>query len=199
MILYSSPTNLHSHRVRIVVAEKNIGVRIVQVRDGNLPPDIQLLNPYNTLPTLVDRELAVYNSRIVMNYLDERFPQPPLMPVDPKRRAHFRLALHRIEHDLYELAARLGSGGGEESDRRQLREAMIESSEAVESTGFFLGDEFSLVDCSLAPLLWRLHSYGIDPGPRAEALFGYMRRIFRRPSFEESLSELERDMRHAAA
>ena len=80
MILYSSPINLHSHRVRIVVAEKNIGVRIVQVRDGNLPPDIQLLNPYNTLPTLVDRELAVYHSRIIINYLDERFPQPPLMP-----------------------------------------------------------------------------------------------------------------------
>ena len=117
MILYSSPTNLHSHRVRIVVAEKNIGVRIVQVRDGNLPPDIQLLNPYNTLPTLVDRELAVYHSRIIINYLDERFPQPPLMPVDPKRRAHFRLALHRIENDLYELAASLDRKGSESEKR----------------------------------------------------------------------------------
>lgn len=194
MILYSSPTNLHSHRVRIVVAEKNIGVRIVQVRDGSLPPDIQLLNPYNSLPTLVDRELAVYNSRIIINYLDERFPQPPLMPVDPKRRAHFRLALHRIEHDLYALAAKLDSGGGD-GEKRQLREAMIEVAEAVESNRFFLGAEFSLVDCSLAPLLWRLHSYGIDPGPRAEALYGYMRRIFDRPSFTEGLSELERDMR----
>ena len=198
MILYSSPTNLHSHRVRIVVAEKNIGVRIVQVRDGSLPPDIQLLNPYNTLPTLVDRELAVYNSRIIINYLDERFPQPPLMPVDPKRRAHFRLALHRIEHDHYELAAKLESGGGE-SEKRQLREAMIEVSEAVESSRFFLSEEFSLVDCSLAPLLWRLHSYGIDPGPRADALYGYMRRLFGRPAFTEGLSELERDMRSAAA
>ena len=198
MILYSSPTNLHSHRVRIVVAEKNIGVRIVQVRDGSLPPDIQLLNPYNTLPTLVDRELAVYNSRIIINYLDERFPQPPLMPVDPKRRAHFRLALHRIEHDLYELAAKLESGGGE-GEKRQLREAMVETSEAVESSRFFLGEEFSLVDCSLAPLLWRLSSYDIDPGPRADALYGYMRRVFARPAFTEGLSELERDMRPAAA
>ena len=198
MILYSSPTNLHSHRVRIVVAEKNIGVRIVQVRDGNLPPDIQLLNPYNTLPTLVDRELAVYHSRIIINYLDERFPQPPLMPVDPKRRAHFRLALHRIENDFYSLAARLDHRGGE-SEKRQLREAMIEVSEAVESSNFFLGDEFSLVDCSLAPLLWRLRSYGIEPGPRAEALYGYMRRVFHRPAFMEGLSELERDMRPMAA
>ena len=198
MILYSSPTNLHSHRVRIVVAEKNIGVRIVQVRGGNLPPDIQLLNPYNTLPTLVDRELAVYHSRIIINYLDERFPQPPLMPVDPKRRAHFRLALHRIENDLYSLAARLDQKGGE-SEKRQLREAMIEVSEAVESSRFYLGDDFSLVDCSLAPLLWRLQSYGIEPGPRAEALYGYMRRLFQRSAFLEGLSELERDMRPMAA
>ena len=198
MILYSSPINLHSHRVRIVVAEKNIGVRIVQVRDGNLPPDIQILNPYNTLPTLVDRELAVYHSRIIINYLDERFPQPPLMPVDPKRRAHFRLALHRIENDFYNLAARLDGKDGE-GEKRQLREAMIEVSEAVESSRFFLGDEFSLVDCSLAPVLWRLRSYGIDPGPRAEALYGYMRRVFGRPSFMEGLSELERDMRPLAA
>ncbi|WP_446830614.1 glutathione S-transferase N-terminal domain-containing protein [Candidatus Foliamicus sp.] len=197
MILYSSPTNLDSHRVRIVVAEKNIGVRIVQVRDGSLPPDIQLLNPYNTLPTLVDRELAVYNSRIIINYLDERFPQPPLMPVDPKRRAHFRLAMYRIENDLYQLAEKLDGGAGE-SERRQLREATVELSEAVESSRFFLGDEFSVVDCTLAPLLWRLHSYGIDPGPRAEALYGYMRRVFSRPSFTEGLSELERDMRPAA-
>ncbi len=198
MILYSSPSNLHSHRVRVVVAEKNIGVRIVQVRGGSLPHDIQLLNPYNTLPTLVDRELAVYNSRIIINYLDERFPQPPLMPVDPKRRAHFRLALHRIENDFYDLAAKLESSGGE-AGKRQLHEAMIEVSEAVESSRFFLGEEFSLVDCSLAPLLWRLHSYGIDPGPRADALYGYMRRIFSRPAFTEGLSELERDMRPEAA
>ena len=198
MILYSSPTNLHSHRVRIVVAEKNIGVRIVQVRDGNLPSDIQLLNPYNTLPTLVDRELAVYHSRIIINYLDERFPQPPLMPVDPKRRAHFRLALHRIENDLYVLAAKLDRERAE-AEKRQLREAMIEVSEAVEASRFFLGDEYSLVDCSLAPLLWRLRSYGIDPGPRAEALHGYMRRVFGRPCFMEGLSELERDMRPIAA
>ncbi|MCY4255918.1 MAG: glutathione S-transferase N-terminal domain-containing protein [Gammaproteobacteria bacterium] len=197
MILYSSPTNLHSHRVRVVVAEKNIGVRIVQARDGSLPPDIQLLNPYNTLPTLVDRELAVYNSRIIINYLDERFPQPPLMPVDPKRRAHFRLALHRIEHDLYGLAEKIESGGGD-GEKRQLREATIEISEAVESSPFFLGEEFSLVDCSLAPLLWRLASYGIDPGPRADALYGYMRRVFARPAFTEGLSELERDMRPPA-
>jgi len=197
MILYSSPTNLHSHRVRVVVAEKNIGVRIVQARDGSLPPDIQLLNPYNTLPTLVDRELAVYNSRIIINYLDERFPQPPLMPVDPKRRAHFRLALHRIEHDLYDLAEKIESKGGE-SEKRQLREATIEISEAVESSPFYLGEEFSLVDCSLAPLLWRLASYGIDPGPRADALYGYMRRVFARPAFTEGLSELERDMRPSA-
>ena len=173
-------------------------MRIVQVRDGNLPPDIQVLNPYNSLPTLVDRELAVYHSRIIINYLDERFPQPPLMPVDPKRRAHFRLALHRIEHDFYVLAAKLDRGGAL-GEKRQLREAMIEVSEAVEARRFFLGDEFSLVDCSLAPLLWRLRSYGIDPGPRAEALFGYMRRVFGRPSFVEGLSELERDMRPMAA
>ena len=168
------------------------------MRGDSLPSDIQLLNPYNTLPTLVDRELAVYNSRIIVNYLDERFPQPPLMPVDPKRRAHFRLALFRIEHDLYPLAARIHRTGAE-AEKRQLREAVIEVSEAVHSSPFFLGDDFSLVDCSLAPLLWRLHSYGIDPGPRAEALNGYMRRLFARPSFVEGLSELERDMGPAAA
>jgi len=164
----------------------------------DLPEDLMDLNPYHTVPTLVDRDLTLYDSRVIIEYLDERFPHPPLMPVDPVTRAQFRLALFRIEMDWYAIAqeaetsvdGKLGTKA-----RKMLRESILQSMELFGARPYFLSDEFSLVDCTIAPLLWRLPVYGIDLGKDAEPIEEYMDRVFARRSFQQSLTELEQEMR----
>ena len=186
MTLFSKPTCIHSHRTRLVLAEKNINIEIVNVEGPDLPEDLMDLNPYHTVPTLVDRDLVLYDSRVIIEYLDERFPHPPLMPVDPVTRAQFRLALFRIETDWYQLAEQFDMDGDRKlasKSKKMLRESILAS------------DEFSLVDCSIAPILWRLPVYGIDLGSQSEPIEAYMKRVFERRSFQESLTELEQEMR----
>ncbi|MDX1498551.1 MAG: glutathione S-transferase N-terminal domain-containing protein [Woeseiaceae bacterium] len=198
MTLFSRPTDIHSHRTRLVLAEKNINIEIVNVHGDELPEDLMDLNPYHTVPTLVDRDLTLYDSRVIIEYLDERFPHPPLMPVDPVMRAQFRLALFRIETDWYSLAeeAEATSDGklGAKS-RKLLRESILQSAELFGAKPYFLSDEFSLVDASIAPVLWRLPVYGIELGSQAAPIEAYMTRVFARRSFQQSLTELEREMR----
>ncbi len=198
MTLFSKPTCIHSHRTRIVLAEKNINIDIVNVDGPDLPEDLLDLNPYHTVPTLVDRDLVLYDSRVIVEYLDERFPHPPLMPVDPVTRAQFRLALFRIETDWYQLAEQFESDGERRlasKSRKMLRESILASAELFAADRFFLSEDFSLVDCSIAPILWRLPVYGIELGSQAEPIENYMNRVFERPSFQESLTELEQEMR----
>jgi RNA polymerase-associated protein len=198
MMLYSSPTCFHSHRVRLVLAEKNISMDIVSVQGPDLPEDLLDLNPYHSLPTLVDRELVLYDSRVIIDYLDERFPHPPLMPVDPVTRAQFRLALYRIERDWYGLGQELESAAdGKQAGRirKMLRESILSSAEVFGARRFFLSDEFSLVDCTIGPLLWRLAVYGVDLGSAGAPVQKYMDDVFSRRSFQESLTELEHEMR----
>ena len=197
MTLFSKPTCIHSHRTRLVLAEKNINIEIVSVDGPDLPEDLMDLNPYHTVPTLVDRDLVLYDSRVIIEYLDERFPHPPLMPVDPVTRAQFRLALFRIETDWYSLAeeADLSDGRLGAKSRKLLRESILQSAELFGARPFFLSDEFSLVDCSIAPILWRLPVYGIELGDDAQAIDDYMQRVFARRSFQQSLTELEQEMR----
>ena len=198
MTLFSRPTDIHSHRTRLVLAEKNINIEISNVAGPDLPEDLMDLNPYHTVPTLVDRDLTLYDSRVIIEYLDERFPHPPLMPVDPVTRAQFRLALFRIEKDWYAIAeeAEVSNDGklGSKS-RKMLRESILQSTELFGARPYFLSEEFSLVDCTIAPLLWRLPVYGIDLGPDAEPIEAYMNRVFARRSFQQSLTELEQEMR----
>jgi RNA polymerase-associated protein len=198
MTLYSSPTCFFSHRTRLVMAEKSINIDIIEVDPMNLPEDLIDLNPYHSVPTLIDRDLVLYDSRVIIEYLDERFPHPPLMPVDPVTRAQFRLALFRIEKDWYVQAQQIEDA----VDKRQatrarkiLGESIIASNEVFAMKKYFLSDEFSLVDCSIAPILWRLPVYGIDLGDQAEAIEKYMGEVFSRPSFQLSLTELEQEMR----
>ncbi len=198
MTLFSRPTCPHSHRVRIVLAEKSINVEIVDVSGPRLPEDLLDLNPYHSVPTLVDRELVLYDSRVIVEYLDERFPHPPLMPVDPVTRAQFRLALFRIEKDWYSLVEEIEAAADRKKNaraRKILKESILASSDVFLANSYFLSDEFSLVDTSIAPVLWRLPSYGIDLGPEGAAIEAYMERIFERPSFQSSLTELEQEMR----
>src|SRR5208282_5791419 len=151
MTLFSGPDDLWSHRTRIVLAEKGIGIDIVSVEPGHLPEDLLDLNPYHSLPTLVDRDLVLYDSRVIMEYLDERFPHPPLMPIDPVTRAQFRVALFRVERDWYALARDIESDPQSKTaaqSRKVLSEAIGASAEVFKAKPFFLSDEFSLVDAS---------------------------------------------------
>jgi RNA polymerase-associated protein len=197
MTLFSHPMEAESHRVRLVMAEKGItSLETVELRDGEHHEDLLDLNPYNTIPTLVDRELVLYESRIIIEYLDERFPHPPLMPIDPVSRARFRLALYRIEMDLYAQMAPLGNGDKRavRAAKKRLREALVAGAAAFAAKPFFLSDEFSLVDCSLAPILWRLHQYNIELPDQARPVQEYAQRLFERDGFKRSLSQGEREL-----
>lgn len=198
MTLFSGPTDVFSHQVRIVLAEKGVSVEIEQVELDNLPQDLIDLNPYQTVPTLVDRELTLYESRIIMEYLDERFPHPPLMPVYPVARGESRLMMLRIEKNWYSLMYKIEQSNGQEAEsaRRQLREELLAIAPIFGQTPYFMSEEFSLVDCYLAPLLWRLPQLGIDLiGAGSKELKGYMTRVFERDAFLASLTEAEREMR----
>jgi len=196
MTLFSDPTSLYCHRVRIVLAEKNISVDIVDVDTRALPDEVMEFNPYGTVPTLVDRDLRLYESRIIMEYLDERFPHPPLLPVDPVSRATSRLYMYRVERDWYTLMDRILDGDEDEAAtaHKELRESLIATSPVFAANAFFMNDEFSLVDCCMAPLLWRLPMLGIDLPSQAQALSDYAKRIFAWPAFGRSLTEAEREM-----
>ncbi len=198
MTLFSKPTCIHSHRTRLVLAEKNINIEIADVDGPDLPEDLLDINPYHTVPTLVDRDLVLYDSRVIIEYLDERFPHPPLMPVDPVTRAQFRLALFRIEMDWYQLAEQFEADGERKlatKPRKMLRDSILASVDLFSAKKYFLSDDFSLVDCSIAPILWRMPVYGVELGSQAEPIVMYMKRVFERRSFQDSLTELEQEMR----
>ena len=197
MTLYSKSTCIHSHRTRLVLAEKNINIEIKNIDGPDLPEDLMDLNPYHTVPTLVDRDLILYDSRVIIEYLDERFPHPPLMPVDPVTRAQFRLALFRLESDWYPFAEKFEIDNERKlasKSRKILKESILASIGLFAAKQYFLSDDFSLVDCSIAPILWRLPVYGIDLGSQAGPIQQYMQRVFSRRSFQESLTEFEQEM-----
>jgi RNA polymerase-associated protein len=196
MTLFSSTTDPESHRVRLVFAEKGITVEVLDVDASNKPEDLSDLNPYNSVPTLVDRELVLYDPRTIMEYLDERFPHPPLMPVDPVSRARARLALYRIEKDWYEQLPALESRSEKvfTKARKILRDSLTASAEVFGAKPFFLSDEFSLVDATIIPILWRLKYYRIELPRQAKPVMQYAARMFERDSFKTSLSDAEREM-----
>ncbi|SQH75129.1 stringent starvation protein A [Shewanella benthica] len=196
MTLYSGADDLYSHQVRIVLAEKGVTVDVLEADPSEMPEDLIELNPYNTVPTLVDRELVLYNSRIIMEYLDERFPHPPLMPVYPVSRGQTRLMMHRIEHDWYSLVDRIRSGDRADAARKELQESLTAIAPVFTEMPFFMAEEFGLADCYLGPLLWRLPVLGIELDNRAaKEVKAYMTRLFDRESFKASLTETEREMR----
>ena len=180
----------------MVLAEKKISVEVVDVDAQALPDEVKDANPYATVPTLVDRDLRLYESRIIMEYLDERFPHPPLLPVDPVARANARLFMYRIDRDWYSLMHRIVRGSGSEVDsaRTALRDSLIETAPLFGASRFFMSDEFSLVDCCIAPLLWRLPVLGVELPGSAVGVTQYATRIFEWPSFRLGLTEAEREM-----
>ena len=196
---YSDPADHYSHRVRIVLAEKGVSAEIIYVEAGRQPPKLIEVNPYGSLPTLVDRDLALWESTVVMEYLDERYPHPPLLPVYPVARANSRLLIHRIQRDWCGLVDLILDSRTKEAARavarKELRESLTGVSALFADKPFFLSDEQSLVDCCLLPILWRLPVLGIELPRPAKPLLDYMERQFAREAFQASLSGVERDMR----
>lgn len=197
MSLYSDSDDVYSHQVRIVLAEKGVNVEILPAKQGDANQDLLAINPYGTVPTLLDRELVLYEARIIMEYLDERFPHPPLLPVYPVARAEARKMMHRIEQDWYQLLQQIRNNDEPDLAREYLRDSLVSLEPVFADKVYFLSDEFSLLDCALAPLLWRLPDLGIAIPDTAKALNAYMQRVFKRDSFQLSLTDAERQLRAA--
>tara|TARA_B100000029_G_C17605588_1_gene967296 strand:- start:6103 stop:6717 length:615 start_codon:yes stop_codon:yes gene_type:complete len=194
ILLFSLPDCLHSHRTRLVIKEKEITAEMYEVDKNNISEEIKEISPYDEFPTLVDRDLVLQNSRVIIEYLDERFPHPPLLPVDPVSRAKFRLALNKIEHQWYpEFTEAYQNGSLEPSFIEKVKVYFLEILPLI-SNKFFMSDDFGLVDCSLAPLLWRIKDLDIDFSTNKKAFSEYSERIFDRESFQESLTETEKEI-----
>lgn len=200
MTLFSDPRDHYSHRVRMVLCEKGVAVDVVDVDPTQRPEDLSEINPYGTLPTLLDRELVLYKSTVIMEYLDERFPHPPLLPVYPVARAQCRLLMHRIELDWSKKVDVLFAGRGRETAmdkaRKELRESLAAIAPVFADRPFFMNEDFTLVDCFVAPILWRLNALDLKMSARQlKPMQRYMNDMFERDTFQESLTEAEVDMR----
>ncbi len=196
LTLYSARDCVRCHRVRMVLAAKGLAYDLIAVNPSSPPAELLELNPYNSVPTLVDRDLALYEVGVISEYLDERYPHPPLMPVDPLARARLRLAIAHIERDWLSLYPMIGAGGRPaEAARKQLRESLITSLPVFKAAKFFLNPEFSLADCVLAPLIWRLPSLNVQLPREAQVILDYGERIFRNPAYTRSLTAEEKALR----
>ena len=194
ILLFSLPNCLDSHRTRIVIKEKEISAEVHEVDTNKIPDEIKVISPYDQYPSLVDRELILQNSRVIIEYLDERFPHPPLLPVDPISRAKFRLALNEIEQHWYVKYNELYTG--EVLDMKfvdEIKNYLLEIAPMIKNS-FFMSDDFGLVDCSLAPLLWRLKSLDFDLASNNKIIGEYSEKIFDREAFQESLTETEKEL-----
>ena len=199
LTLFSDPASHYSHRVRLVLAEKGLVADLQEIPAGQCPPRLAELNPYGSLPTLADRDLALYEPAVIMEYLEERYPHPPLLPVYPVARANSRLLMHRIQRDWCSLVDQILDPKVKEAAkvvaRKELRESLTGVSPLFADKPYFLSEELSLVDCCLLPILWRLPLMGIELPRPAKPLLDYMERSFAREAFRASLSAVERDMR----
>lgn len=197
MTVYCDPLEPLGHGVRIVLAEKDVTAEVQYATLNTRPDDLKASNPYNTVLTLLDRDLVLYEAQIMMEYLDERFPHPPLMPVDPVAKANNRQLRYRVMRDLY-LWIDIIKGKNEiaaSNARKAMRDNLTAIAPSFAQYPYFMAHDFTLVDCCMAPLLWRLNAYGIKLPPQAKPLTKYGERLFTRSPFRSSLSEAERELR----
>jgi RNA polymerase-associated protein len=197
MTLFSNAVCPQSHRVRLVLAEKGIGVDLVEVGDGTFTEDLVELNPYGSVPTLVDRDLVLFNTQIIMEYLDDRYPHPPLMPVDPAARARTKLYVYRMERDWYSLLDSFALGDEQKAAQARIiiRDGLTVIAPIFEQKPFFMSDELTLADYTLLPLLWRLPVYDIELPAAANPVLKYAERLYARAAFKRSMSSAERELR----
>ena len=187
-------SNIYDHRARLVLAEKAVAAEVEYIDLEDPGQDFLDINPYHTLPVLIDRDLVLNQPNIIIEYLDERFPHPPLLPVYPVARAKTRLMIYRIEQDWYPLADRLMQNKEDQQARDALKGHLLKMIPAFAEMPYFLSQEFSLVDCTIAPILWRIKVMGIEFPVKAEPINEYAKRIFEKESFKKSLSEAEMEM-----
>lgn len=196
LTLYTTADDIQCHRIRLVLAAKGVSYERVEVDPAKPPEDLLDLNPYGTTPTLVDRELTLYDTAVVSEYLDERYPHPPLMPIDPLSRARLRLAMVRIEKDwLPEVDTIRAGGRPADAARKRLREQLLASLPLFKAAKFFLNPEMSLADCLVAPVVWRLPWLGVDLGREGKPILDYGERLFHSQGYTRSLTAEERAMR----
>ena len=197
MTLYSGTTDPYSHRCRIVLFEKGMDFQVIDVYLANKPEDLAVINPHNTVPVLVERDLVLEQANIINEYIDERFPHPQLMPADPVMRARARLFLHNFEEQLFNHIADLESDNQKLADkaRTTIRDNLTQIVPLFTKQEYILGDEFSMLDVAIAPLLWRLGHYGIELPKQAAPLLKYAERIFSRPAYIEAMTPSEKAMR----
>lgn len=197
MTLYSGANDILSHRVRIVLAEKGVSYEVINIEARGKSEDLLTLNPYGTVPTLVDRELALYEPNIIAEYLDERFPHPPLMPVYPVARAKARLIIYRIDREWGPLIRKLETGKAADTRAaaKELASYIVQLVPLFNASPYFMGEEFTLVDCCIAPVLWRLPTWDITFSPtETKVIEKYAQRVFQRDSFQASLTEVEQEL-----
>ncbi|MBS4069043.1 MAG: glutathione S-transferase N-terminal domain-containing protein [Sulfurimonas sp.] len=197
MILYSGTACPFSQRCRIVLYEKGMDFEIKDVDLHEKPGDIAAMNPYNRVPILVERDLTLYESNIINEYIDERFPHPQLMPADPVMRARARLFLHNFENDLFSYIPDLEKGTQKTADKARavVRDNLTQIAPIFAKQKYMLGEEYSMLDVAIAPLLWRLEHYGISLPKSATPILKYAERLFARPAFIEALTPIEKAMR----
>lgn len=196
MSLFTDEQDIYNHQVRIVLAEKGINVDVHSVKPNEISEDLLEINPYGTVPTLVDHELVIYDAKIIMEYLDERFPHPPLMPVYPVARAETRKMMYRVDRDWYSLIEAIQTGNEQDASeaRNVLRDSLVNLAPVFGDKPYFLSAEFSLLDCCMSPLLWRLPQLGIELPSSAKPVMEYAKCMFDRESFQESLTDSEREL-----
>ncbi|MFC4727882.1 glutathione S-transferase N-terminal domain-containing protein [Coralloluteibacterium thermophilus] len=201
LTLFSGRDDVLSHRVRLVLAAKGVNYEMVLVDPTDPPEELAELNPYRSLPTLTERDLVLYSASVVTEYLDERYPHPPLMPVDPLARARLRLAMLRLEHDWvpHVQAIQYGNKQQQDAGRKRLREILVASLPLFKASRFFLNPEMSLADCAIAPIIWRLEALGVALPRDAKPIEDYGMRIFRSPGFVRSLTPEEKALRELPA
>jgi len=197
LTLFSATDDVVCHRVRLVLAAKGVTYDFIAVDPQDPPEDLIDLNPYHSVPTLVERDLVLYAASVVSEYVDERYPHPPLMPVEPLARARLRLAMLRIEHDWVPQvqAIQLGNKQQAEAGRKRLKELLAQSVPLFKAYKFFLNPEMSLADCAMAPIIWRLEALGVALPKDGKVIEDYGNRVFRNPGFVRSLTEQEKKLR----
>jgi RNA polymerase-associated protein len=196
LTLYTTADDIQCHRARLVLAAKGVSYERVLVDPAHPPEDLIDLNPYVSTPTLVDRDLTVFDASVVCEYLDERYPHPPLMPIDPQSRARLRVAAVRIEKDWLTEVDKIRAGGRPaDAARKRLREKLLSTLPLFKAARFFLNPEMSLVDCLVAPVIWRLPWLGVDLGREGKAILDYGERLFHSQGFARSMTDQEKAMR----
>jgi RNA polymerase-associated protein len=199
MTLFSSPSCIMSHCARLVVYEKGVPAEIEFFDPNDPPEDLLELNPIGNAPTFVERDLVLYDARIIMEYLDERFPHPALHQMDPVSRATARMLIKRIDQEWYPMLEEILANGDKKAakTKKLLKESLISNAPVFEATPYFMSEEYSLIDCTMAPFLWRLPSIGIDITTLGKGITAYANRLFSRKAFQDSLSSQEKDMMHS--